>query len=123
DTHAGSPIIYVHNKVFVQDRALAFVGSANMNGRSLRWDTEVGVTLTDRGHVAVLRKAVHRHWWRKNLTEAWAEPAKMQPLWQAEIRRNDVRRPEARVGFLVSHGTDVHDSDGVSLPLVTDEMV
>ncbi len=120
---AGSPMIYVHNKVLVRDGDLAFVGSANMNGRSLRWDTEAGLTITQSDRIAHLRRVVHRHWWRKDLTGDWADPERMQPLWQAEIRRNDVRHPEKRAGFLVSHDPTLHERHGASLPLVTNDMV
>ncbi|WP_415922099.1 phospholipase D family protein [Tateyamaria sp. SN6-1] len=120
---AGSPMIYVHNKVLVQDRALAYVGSANMNGRSLRWDTEAGIVLRTPQRIEALRDAVHKHWWRRDLEDAWADPARMQPLWQAEIRRNDVCHPEKRVGFLVSHDAALHERQGASLPFVTDDMV
>lgn len=122
-TRAGSPVIYVHNKVLVQDARFALVGSGNLNGRSLRWDTEAALALTDPARIGTLRTALHRHWWRRDLTGAWADPAQMQPLWQAEIARNDVRLPEARMGFLVSHDTAVHAARGQSLPLVTDDMV
>ncbi|WP_299629241.1 phospholipase D-like domain-containing protein [uncultured Tateyamaria sp.] len=122
-TRAGSPIIYVHNKVLVQDRDFALVGSANLNGRSLRWDTEAGVALTDTGRIDTLRYALHRHWWRKDLSGDWTNPARMQALWQAQIARNDVCLPEARAGFLISHDVEVHATHSQALPLVTDDMV
>lgn len=43
----GHPVIYIHSKVFVVDHRLAIVSSANLNGRSLRWDTEAGVVWDD----------------------------------------------------------------------------
>lgn len=122
-TLAGSPIIYVHNKVLVQDDSLAFVGSANMNGRSLRWDTEAGVALRDPARIDTLRRALFRHWWREDLSDGWRDPAQMQPLWQAQIARNGVCLPQARSGFLVPHDARLHEAQGQSLPLVTDDMV
>lgn len=43
----GHPIVYIHSKVFIVDHRLAIVSSANLNGRSLRWDTEAGVVWED----------------------------------------------------------------------------
>ena len=123
DTHAGSPLIYVHNKVLVQDDALALVGSGNLNGRSLRWDTEAGLRIDRPDWVARLRGALHRHWWRDDDAPGWRDPATQAQAWQAEIRRNDARRPEAQRGFLVSHDTAVHARVGHPLPLVTDDIV
>ncbi|MEM8822956.1 MAG: phospholipase D-like domain-containing protein [Pseudomonadota bacterium] len=122
-TRAGSPIIYVHNKILVQDRDYALVGSANLNGRSLRWDTEAGLALTDPDRVELLRQTLHRHWWREDLPKAWQDPARMQPFWRAEIARNDGRRPENRRGFLVSHDVAHHADLEQPLPLVTDNVV
>lgn len=41
------PIIYVHSKVTIVDGREAIVASANLNGRSMRWDTESGVVWRD----------------------------------------------------------------------------
>ncbi|WP_299695051.1 phospholipase D-like domain-containing protein [uncultured Tateyamaria sp.] len=122
-TLAGSPIIYVHNKVLVQDADRAFVGSANMNGRSLHWDTEAGLLVDSPARVGTLRSALFHHWWRADIARDWTDPAQMQPLWQAEIWRNDVRNPDTRRGFLVSHDARLHEAKGQSLPLATDDMV
>lgn len=122
-TLAGSPMIYVHNKVLVRDSDFAFVGSANMNGRSLHWDTEAGVAILKPARIEVLRNALFAHWWRGKIDNEWADPARMQPLWQTAIARNSVCLPDARHGFLVAHDTQVHDAEGQSLPLVTDNMV
>lgn len=122
-THAGSPIIYVHNKVLVTDTAYAIVGSANLNGRSLRWDSEAAVELTNPDRISCLRDTLHHHWWRRDLSGAWADPAHMQPLWREEIIRNGVRRPEQRKGFLVPHDSREHEAKGQPIPFVTDDMV
>ena len=39
----GAPIIYLHAKASVFNNELAVVSSANLNGRSMRWDTEAGL--------------------------------------------------------------------------------
>ena len=39
-------IVYLHSKVVIADDKAALVSSANMNGRSFRWDTEAGLLWT-----------------------------------------------------------------------------
>lgn len=48
---AGQPLIYVHSKVMIADGEVAIIASSNLNGRSMRWDTESGVVWQDRKQV------------------------------------------------------------------------
>jgi phospholipase D1/2 len=59
----GAPLIYVHSKVSIFGAREAILSSANLNGRSMRWDTEAGLHLTDPAHVALLWDRVRGHWW------------------------------------------------------------
>ena len=43
DALYGRGMVYVHSKIMTVDDRLAIVGSANLNGRSMRWDTELCV--------------------------------------------------------------------------------
>lgn len=52
------PIIYVHSKVMIFDGRVALVSSANLNGRSMRWDTESGVVWRDAKAVAAFQQAL-----------------------------------------------------------------
>ncbi|CAN0584330.1 unnamed protein product, partial [Ectocarpus sp. 12 AP-2014] len=52
------PIIYVHSKVMVVDGREALVSSANLNGRSMRWDTESGVVWRDATAVDAFQQAL-----------------------------------------------------------------
>ncbi|MFN3172745.1 MAG: phospholipase D family protein [Hyphomicrobiales bacterium] len=52
------PIIYVHSKVMIVDGREALVSSANLNGRSMRWDTESGVVWRDATAVAAFQQAL-----------------------------------------------------------------
>ena len=120
---AGSPVIYVHNKVLVVDDDFALVGSANLNGRSMHWDTEAALRITARERVAALRAGLFRHWWQKILPEeAWL-PDTLQPWWHREIARNGVRQPENRSGFLVPHAPDSMAELRTDLPGVTEDLV
>ncbi|MBJ3775458.1 phospholipase D-like domain-containing protein [Acuticoccus mangrovi] len=54
-------IVYVHSKVTIVDDRLAMVASANLNGRSLRMDTETGISWEGAEHVGRFRGALWRH--------------------------------------------------------------
>ena len=51
----GTGIIYLHSKVIIADDRAALVSSANMNGRSFRWDTEAGVLFEQTGEAGPVR--------------------------------------------------------------------
>lgn len=53
---AGQPLIYVHSKVMIADGSEAIIASSNLNGRSMRWDTESGVLWQDRKEVQAFQK-------------------------------------------------------------------
>lgn len=123
-TLMGSPLIHVHNKLLVVDDDFALVGSGNLNGRSMRWDTETAVTLNGAGEVAKLRRALHDHWWPAiEMRDAWTDPARTAPTWDAEIRRNSVRLPHRRSGFLVTYDDGVTQGRTQNIPGVTEDIV
>ncbi len=55
---ADGTYVYIHSKVLVIDDALAYVGSANLTGRSMGLDTESGVVIEARGLPGVARNLV-----------------------------------------------------------------
>jgi phosphatidylserine/phosphatidylglycerophosphate/cardiolipin synthase-like enzyme len=55
---ARQPIIYVHAKVMIVDGHSAIISSANLNGRSMRWDTESGVVWRDAEPVQTFQHAL-----------------------------------------------------------------
>ncbi|WP_425071674.1 phospholipase D family protein [Sagittula sp. S175] len=120
---AGSPIIYVHNKVLVRDDDYGLVGSANLNGRSMRWDTEVAVELKTPDRVARLREKLFQHWWFDPLPEEARDPKTLQTRWAAEVRRNGVCLPENRSGFLVPYDKGQGAELVQPLPGVTENVV
>ena len=104
DSCAGSPIIYVHAKVSVFDTQSAIVSSANLNARSLQWDTEAGIVLENSDTVAQLRRRAFAHWWREEEPPAeLCTPGKAAAAWRARCQENLAARPEDRRGFLVPH--------------------
>ena len=119
----GAPIIYVHAKVSIFDSDRASVTSANLNGRSLRWDTEAGVTLDNPEHVALLRRRCMEHWLPKDADPAMLDPATALPLWRDMVEGNARRRPDERAGFLVPHDPTPAQEFGEDLPGVPPEAV
>ncbi len=58
----GSGIIYLHSKVTLVDDTIGIVGSANLNGRSLLWDTEASVIFDDAQVITGLRDRLAEKW-------------------------------------------------------------
>jgi phospholipase D1/2 len=123
DTLCGAPIIYVHAKVAAFDDDRAIVSSANLNGRSLMWDTEAGVALDDPRDIAHLRRRVMRHWLPKDAGDDLFHLDRAAPLWRALAEDNARRDPRARAGFLVPYDPRPAEAFGHALPGVPDAMV
>ncbi|MFO6465885.1 phospholipase D family protein [Jannaschia sp. KMU-145] len=124
DTLHGAPLVYVHAKVCVIDDAFAMVGSANLNGRSLRWDTELAVPIRDRAIATHLRERCLRHWCGDmEDVDAFLSPETAVRAWQRLALENARRKPETRKGFLVPYLTGPARRFGRSLPAMPEEIV
>lgn len=122
-TLAGSPVIHVHNKVLVVDDRSALVGSANLNGRSMKWDTEVALKISTERRVAALRKALFAHWLQADVPKDAMNPRTSVTWWQDRIARNAVSIPERRAGLLVPHDPEQLEHLQQHLPGVTEDIV
>lgn len=120
---AGSPIIYVHNKVLVQDDQFALIGSGNLNGRSMNWDTEAGVAITDPARLRLLRSKLMQHWWFDDLPPEAMDPSTLYHWWATAIAANGVCLPENRTGFLVPYDPENQAHLAQALPGVTENIV
>ncbi|WP_340107844.1 phospholipase D-like domain-containing protein [Pikeienuella sp. HZG-20] len=94
----GAGMIYVHSKVMIADGAEALVGSANLNGRSMRWDTEVSVRWRDPAAVAAFLERLADKW-----IGVRAGPADRLAPWRASAEANAAVVPDLREGFLLPH--------------------
>jgi phosphatidylserine/phosphatidylglycerophosphate/cardiolipin synthase-like enzyme len=74
DRHHAAPLIYVHAKVSIFDDTAAIVSSANLNGRSFKWDTEAGLYLSNPVDVAELRHRAMAHWLPRDLVAQICAP-------------------------------------------------
>lgn len=115
----SAPLIYVHSKVAIFDDTAAIVSSANLNGRSLRWDTEVGLTLTHREDVAKLTKACFQHWLPDDDD---TELSKQVATWRQIAQNNAQTPPHNRDGFLLPYPIAPARRFGRNLPGVPEEM-
>lgn len=120
---AGSPIIYVHNKVLVRDDQFALIGSGNLNGRSMNWDTEAGVAITDPARLRVLRSKLMQHWWFDDLPPEAMDLSTLYHWWATAIAANGVCLPENRTGFLVPYDPENTAHLAQALPGVTENIV
>lgn len=123
DVLNGSPIIYVHAKVSIFDDTQAIVSSANLNARSLSWDTEAGLAIDDARHVEKLRRRVFRHWLGRDASCGYYDLGTATQHWREQAKRNADGAPDARKGFLVPHDPRPARAFGRPLPGVPDAMV
>ena len=119
----GAPLIYVHAKVSVFDTNAAIVSSANLNSRSMRWDTEAGVYLTHENDVIELRHRVMAHWLPRDVGSEAFEPATAAQTWARIAWANAARRPADRQGYLLPHDFAAAEAFGMDLPLLPPEFV
>ncbi|MCE0504433.1 phospholipase D-like domain-containing protein [Roseivivax sp. GX 12232] len=97
--HGAAPI-YVHAKVVLIDDAFGLVGSANLNGRSMRWDTEASVLFRDPGTVQGLRERLAGKWLGARAAEGDSRQASH---WRAVAEDNSTLPPEERNGFALPY--------------------
>jgi phospholipase D1/2 len=124
DTLEHAPLVYVHAKVSIFDGAAAIVSSANLNGLSMRWDTEAGIELTAPDQVAALENRVMGHWYGDDAADLQGmTEAQRFAAWQARIAANTAAAPEDRKGFLVEYDSAPAREAALMLPGVPAELV
>ncbi|WP_425093473.1 hypothetical protein [Tropicimonas sp. S265A] len=118
-----APIIYVHSKLSLFGSDEAILSSANLNGRSMRWDTEAGLLLTDREIVSDLRQRAFKHWFGTFAPDL-SGPAPQIVEWVAgAAAENMVTAPAERKHFLLPYPFGRDAALASPLPGVPDEMV
>ena len=109
--------------MLVRDDDYALIGSANLNGRSMKWDTEVALEITRAERVSQARERLMRHWWYRPLPPEAQQPETLRGWWHKEIQRNGVVLPENRSGLLVPFDAGSGAELAQPLPGVTENMV
>ncbi|MFQ6549541.1 phospholipase D-like domain-containing protein [Aestuariibius sp. 2305UL40-4] len=118
-----APIIYVHAKVSIFDDQAAIVSSANLNGRSLGWDTEAGIVLDRHADVELLRRRCFAHWLPPGAGDDFFALDTALDTWRGLAEENAEREPERRAGFLLPHPVEPARRFGRPLPIVPEAMV
>jgi phosphatidylserine/phosphatidylglycerophosphate/cardiolipin synthase-like enzyme len=119
----GAPLVYIHAKVSIFDDTRAIVSSANLNGRSLRWDTEAGLDLTLPDHISALRQRLMAHWLPADAGFDYFDPERAVYAWSALAARNAKIQPDLRRGFLLPYDLRSAEAFGRAVPLLPDELV
>ena len=123
DTTRGAPLVYIHAKVSVFDTRWAIVSSANLNGRSLRWDTECGVFLNSVPVIDHLRRRLMAHWLPGDAgAEMFAEGTAAR-AWGRLASENAQKAPGDRRGFLLPYRIEPGERFGQDLHALPDELV
>lgn len=94
----GSGIIYLHSKVTLVDDKTGIVGSANLNGRSLLWDTEASLQFDDPATITGLRDRLAGKWLGDT-----AGPADRAATWTAAARTAAKTAPEDRDAMILPY--------------------
>ncbi len=99
-----APIIYVHAKVAIRDTSSAIVSSANLNGRSMHWDTEAGLRIDHTDAVLDLRNACMQHWLGEGAVPRTGESGpELVNRWRGMVEVDKSQPPELRSGFLLPY--------------------
>lgn len=123
-TLAGAPIVFVHSKVSVFDDRAGLVTSANLNGRSMRWDTEVGIEIDDKDQVRLLRDRVMQAWLPADIGDEYRDSRlETVALWRSLAEDNASLPHTKRRGFLLPHVIAEAEDFGTKLPGIPVEMV
>lgn len=95
----GSGLIHIHSKLLIADDRACLLSSANINGRSFEWDTELGVIWVQAdGAIADFRRRL----WGQLFGEALGDGAGLA-RWRAVAAENARSGPEDRKGFVVPY--------------------
>ena len=105
------------------DDALACVSSANLNGRSFRWDTEAGVAFDLPADVRRLRRRCFEHWLPHDADPACFAPETAALSWAAIAGENLRRHPARRRGFMLPYSTRQAEHFGHDVPGIPEELV
>lgn len=119
----GAPLVYVHAKVSIFDNDAAIVSSANLNGRSLKWDTETGVELTEPNEVNLVQRRVFEHWLPADIQPEAFDPLSAFSHWHRVAFDNAKKPPEDRRGFLVPYDAQAAKQTSRLVPGMPEEIV
>ncbi|MDQ3140467.1 MAG: phospholipase D-like domain-containing protein [Pseudomonadota bacterium] len=98
-TAYGSGLIHIHSKLLIADDHMCLLSSANINGRSFEWDTELGIIWREEGDaIGDFRRKLWGQLFGENVPEDGTLAG-----WRAIADYNKDAEPEARQGFVVPY--------------------
>lgn len=98
-TAYGSGLIHIHSKLLIADDHMCLLSSANINGRSFEWDTELGIIWREEGDaIGDFRRKLWGQLFGENIPEDGTLAG-----WRAIADYNKDAEPEARKGFVVPY--------------------
>lgn len=96
----GAEPIYVHSKVTLVDDRVGLVGSANLNGRSLRWDTEASILFRRPDDARLLRRRLAAIWLGER---AETQDSTRARTWRQAALANAAREPAERESLVLPY--------------------
>ncbi len=118
-TAFGSGIIYIHAKLLIADTQACLMSSANINGRSFDWDTELGfLWFQEDAAIAAFRAKL----WSR-LSDGVLSGTSGLADWRSLAEQNRLGKPEERRGFVVPYQRGRARRFGSSRLYVPDNMV
>lgn len=88
--------IYLHSKVTLVDDHTALIGSANMNGRSMRWDIEASALIRNPTFTSSLMDDLGHKWLGTR-----GEPLRWASTWQDRAESEANLPPDERTGYVL----------------------
>jgi len=124
DNLHGAPIVYVHAKIAAFDGQRALVSSANLNGRSLHWDTEAGVMMDDPALARQLLERCLGHWRQDaDWTLIAGDGASVVAEIRAAAQADRARSPAERRSLILPYAVGPARRFGRNLPGLPEAMV
>ncbi|MDO6590339.1 MULTISPECIES: phospholipase D-like domain-containing protein [Rhodobacterales] len=120
--HFDAPIVYLHAKVSIFDDRMGIVSSANLNGRSMNWDTEAGIKTAHPQEVLQLKTKCFTHWLGADASEAFFNRQTARKAWSDLATSNTQRAPDQRRGFILPYLSAPAEKIAQALPGVPAEM-
>lgn len=115
----GAGIVYLHSKVTLVDDQIGIVGSANLNGRSMRWDTEASLQFYGEKHVRGLRDRLMATWLRG--AEKRMDPTRAVE-WMKLAKAESEKKPEDRNAYILPWPEERNRRFARPLPILPPEM-
>lgn len=115
----GAGIVYLHSKVTLVDDLVGIVGSANLNGRSMHWDTEASVQFHDTRDIMALRERLNRTWLRGHCHDIATDRA---AEWSRVAEEMASRKPEDRDAFILPYPKERNRRFARTVPILPSDM-